>query len=77
MKRELRAEIAAGHLLAGVPGEVIARATASDDVLILLQDGRWPLARLTWRCAPEAPPWPFAEFYDQVQALERALPVDN
>jgi hypothetical protein len=77
IQRELRAEIAAGHPLAGVSGEVIARSTASDDVLILLEGGRWALVHLTWRCAPEAPPWPFVEFYDSVQALERALPVDD
>jgi len=73
IQRELRAEAAAGHPLSGVSAEVIARSSALDDVLILLEDGRWALVHLTWRRAPEAPPWPLVEFYDSVQALGRAL----
>lgn len=71
--RELLAEVAAGHSLASVSGEVIARSGASDDVLLLLEDGRWALVHMTWRRTPEPPPYPHVKFFDSLPALERAL----
>jgi hypothetical protein len=73
IQRELVAELGPGHPLIGCSGEVVARSEASDDVLLLLQDGRWAIVHLTWRRAPEPPPWPIATFYDSVHAVEGAL----
>lgn len=58
LERELVAELSPEHPLVGYPGGVVARAQASDDVLLLLEDGRWAIVHLTWRGAPESPPWP-------------------
>lgn len=77
IRQELRAEVAAGHPLAGISRTVIARSEASDDVLVLLEDGRWALVHLTWRQAPEAAPWPIVKFYDSVPAVERSLVGDG
>jgi hypothetical protein len=62
IQQELLAEVAAGHPLSRISSEVIARSEASDDVLVLLEDGRWALVHLTWRQAPEAAPWPNVKF---------------
>jgi len=74
--RELRAEVAEGHPLAGVKVEVIGRSEARDDVLVLAGDGRWAVVHLTWKRRPERPPWPLARFYGSVPAVERALADD-
>jgi hypothetical protein len=70
---ELVAELSPEHPLFGHPGEVIARSEASDDVLLLLEDGRWAIVHLTWRGAPERPPWPVATAYDSAQDVQEAL----
>ncbi|MFI5927476.1 hypothetical protein ACIA3K_16000 [Micromonospora sp. NPDC051543] len=65
---ELLVEVAPGHPLHGQPTTVVARSQASDDILVQLPE-RWALVHLTWRAAPETPPWPKTTFYDTLHAL--------
>ncbi len=55
--RELGRELTLGHELYGRVVRVVARALPQDDVLVELLDGV-ALVHLTWRGAPEPPPWP-------------------
>ena len=49
LQGQYAAEIGRGHALHGAGGQVVARATASDDVLVALPDGRHALVHLTWQ----------------------------
>ncbi|WP_232233890.1 hypothetical protein [Micromonospora chokoriensis] len=73
LQAELLTELAAGHLLHGQPAEVIAKSEVSDDIVAGLPAGRCALIHLTWRGAPETPPWPKTEFYDTLHDLGRHL----
>lgn len=73
LQAELLTEVAHGHPLHNQPVVVVAKSEASDDIVIRLAAGGWARVHLTWKGAPEAPPWPWTEFYDTVQTLERSL----
>ncbi len=70
---ELLTEVAVGHPLHGLRTEVIARSQASDDIVVELATGGWARVHLTYKRAPETPPWPNTTFYDTIHALERDL----
>jgi hypothetical protein len=63
LEAELRAEVSAGHPLFGKPVVAIARCGRCDDVLFSVEeDPVWFVrVHLTWRTAPEKPPWPWTE----------------
>ena len=70
LRAELRRELRAGHALYGLGATVLGAREDQDDVLLLLDDGRVAKVHLTWRGAPEAPPWPattlFADLDDWI-----------
>lgn len=70
---ELLTEVAVGHPLHGIRTEVIGRSEASDDIVVKLATGGWARVHLTYKRAPETPPWPNTTFYDTIHALERDL----
>ncbi|MFI7590413.1 hypothetical protein [Micromonospora sp. NPDC049359] len=69
---ELLIEVAPGHPLHGQPTRIVARSQASDDILVQLPE-RWALIHLTWKGAPETPPWPKTEFYDTIHTPVQCL----
>lgn len=72
--RELRREIARGHLLYGRAWKVIGPGVpARDDALLLLDDGAVALVHLTWRGAPEPPSWPMTEIVTSPDELRAEL----
>lgn len=73
-RKELRREIAPGHVLHGRDWEIIGlRVAARDDVLLRLGDESAALVHLTWRGGPEPPPWPTAAFVASVDELRAEL----
>jgi cation diffusion facilitator CzcD-associated flavoprotein CzcO len=70
---ELLTEVSVGHPLHGLRIEVIGRSEASDDIVVKLATGGWARVHLTYKRAPETPPWPNTTFYDTIHALERDL----
>jgi hypothetical protein len=54
---EAEEEIAADHPLKGMINSVLARSSASDDVLFQLKDGRVADVHLTWSRQREQSPW--------------------
>jgi hypothetical protein len=73
---ELMAEIGPDHRLGGLRLSVVARSVAQDDVLVEVEDGTWAVVHLTWRGAPEQPPWPRASLFDSLQDAVDALGTD-
>ncbi|WP_422739446.1 hypothetical protein ACN263_09550 [Micromonospora sp. WMMD729] len=67
---ELLVEVAPGHPLHGQPVSIVARSQASDDILVQLPE-RWALVHLTWKAAPETPPWPKTTFYDTLRTFAK------
>ncbi|MCP4960790.1 MAG: hypothetical protein GY925_16175 [Actinomycetia bacterium] len=66
MERELRREVAKGHVLRRVPAHAIARCHHCDDVLFSLTDGRFALVHLSWpHKGPDPLPWPRTEILDK------------
>lgn len=73
-RRELRREIAPGHVLHGRDWELIGLGVpARDDALLLLDDGAVALVHLTWRGAPEPPRWPMTVFVSSVDEFRAEL----
>lgn len=60
LEAELKAEIAEGHELSGLPVTAIARCGACDDVVFCIETSPiwFALVHLTWRQRPEQPPRP-------------------
>jgi hypothetical protein len=60
LEAELRAEVSQEHPLFGKPVIAVARREGCDDVLFSVEEdpARFVLVHLTWRQAPEPPPWP-------------------
>jgi hypothetical protein len=70
LEEELRREVAAGHLLFGLPVTAVARRRDCDDVLFKVLDGtnRYAVVHLTWRgCPGNDPRWPWVTFQDRLQ----------
>ncbi|MCP3883012.1 MAG: hypothetical protein GY701_32130 [Sulfitobacter sp.] len=66
MERELKREVARGHVLHRVPAHAIARCYHCDDVLFGLADGRFARVHLSWpHKGPDRPPWPRTEILDE------------
>src|SRR5260370_38469963 len=63
---EAEEEIAADHPLKGMINGVLARSSASDDVLFELTDGRVANVHLTWIRKPEQSPWPGHTIFSNV-----------
>ena len=63
---EAEEEIAADHPLKGMINGVLARSSASDDVLFELKDGRVANVHLTWSRKPEQSPWPRHTIFSNV-----------
>lgn len=63
LERQLRAEVSEGHPLFGKAFTAVARCSVCDEVLFSVdEDPAWfAQVHLTWRQAPETPPWPWAE----------------
>lgn len=51
LQGQYAAEIGRGHVLHGAGGQVVARASGGDDVLVALPDGRHALVHLTFQRA--------------------------
>lgn len=70
---ELRRELAPDHVLATADWTLVATAHGSDDVVLLLHDGRAAVVHLTWtRTPPERPPYPrttIVDGYDELTGL--------
>lgn len=67
-ERELRTEVAGGHVLYGVNTKLIARRYDCDDALYRLDDGRVAKVHLTWKQASEiAPRWPETTIYPSLE----------
>jgi hypothetical protein len=64
LESELQAELSPKHPLSGARVTAIARCSACDDVVFSLatDPARFARVHLTWRRAPEPPPWPITEF---------------
>jgi hypothetical protein len=60
LEAELRAEVADGHPLFGMPVVAIARCQACDEVAFSVETDpvRFVRVHLTWRHAAEPAPWP-------------------
>ena len=63
LERQLRVEVSEGHPLFGKALTAVARCSVCDEVLFSVdEDPAWfAQVHLTWRQAPETPPWPWAE----------------
>ncbi len=73
-RKELKREIARGHVLHGRDWEIIGLGVpARDDALLLLDDGAVALVHLTWRGAPEPPTWPMTVFVSSVDEFRAEL----
>lgn len=73
-RRQLRREIAPGHVLHGRGWEIIGLGVpARDDALLLLDDGGVALVHLTWRGVPEPPWWPMTVLVTSVDELRAEL----
>ena len=73
-RKELKREIARGHVLHGRDWEIIGLGVpARDDALLLLDDGAVALVHLTWRGAPEPPSWPMTEIVTSPDELRAKL----
>jgi hypothetical protein len=73
LRTELNHEVGAGHPLYGRGYSIIARSQARDDVLIALDDNNWAVVHLTWRQAPEDPPWPNTAVFDSLSEAIRSV----
>jgi len=60
VEAEVKAEMADGHELSGLPVTAIARCGACDDVVFCIETSPvwFALVHLTWRQRREQPPWP-------------------
>jgi hypothetical protein len=59
LEAELRAEVSKGHPLFEKQTIAVARCDGCDDVVFSIEDpARFVMVHLTWRQAPEPPPWP-------------------
>jgi hypothetical protein len=63
LETQLRTEVAEGHALFSKPVIAIARCGRCDEVLFSVEEdyGWFAQVHLTWRQAPEKPPWPWTE----------------
>jgi hypothetical protein len=66
VERELRRELAEGHVLYGIDAVAIAACNGHcDDVLFALENGRFALVHLSYPDnAPDRPPWPDTDIFD-------------
>ena len=64
-------EITSVHRLSGMGGQVSARSTADDDVLVQVRDGRFAIVHLTWGAG--SVDWPTFVFCDTVDAVRVAI----
>jgi GNAT superfamily N-acetyltransferase len=63
LERQLRVEVAEGHLLFGKAITAVARCSMCDEVPFSVDEdpASFVEVHLTWRQASETPPWPWAE----------------
>jgi hypothetical protein len=73
LRDELARELNPGHPLHNRAVTVLGRSHLGDDVLITLDGAAWAIVHLTWKHAPEPPPWPATRFYGNLQDLQEAL----
>lgn len=73
---ELHREIGPNHLLHGRAVSVVARSQANDDVIVVMDDKTWAIVHLTWRSAPEVPPWPMTTVFGSLSDAIRAATAD-
>jgi hypothetical protein len=73
LEAELRTEVAEGHPLFGERAIAIARCEGCDEVVFSVETdpARFVSVHLTWRGAPERPPWPWTQ--DLSLPLSRSL----
>lgn len=73
-RRELRREIAPGHVLHGRAWTIIGLGVPSrDDALLRLDDDAVALVHLTWRGAKEPPSWPMTAVVTSVDEFRAEL----
>ncbi|MDN5745668.1 MAG: hypothetical protein L0H31_11165 [Nocardioidaceae bacterium] len=73
-RRELRVEIAEGHVLHSRRWRIIGIGVpARDDVLLELDGGEIALTHVTWRRAPEPPSWPMTAIVRSADELRVEL----
>jgi len=73
--RELQNELSVGHPCFGRAFEPLL--AKGDDVVFLDPLGGYVLVHLTWRAAPETPPWPDTQGLPTSEALLTALQGDR
>jgi hypothetical protein len=74
LEAELIRELADGHVLAGVLATAMAKCRHCDDSLFALPAGRFAKVHLSYpKDAPDRPPWPRAEVFDDWSAAEAAV----
>ncbi len=74
---ELLKEVGPGHALYGLDVDVTARRDGSDDYLFHIADGRYADVHLTFRGAPEPPPWPATAVYATFEEWKKACADDE
>lgn len=73
---ELHREIGPNHLLHGRTVSVVARSQDNDDILVVVDDKTWAIVHLTWRSAPEVPPWPMTAVFGSLSDAIHAATAD-
>ncbi len=69
LERQLAAEVAAGHVLAGLAVTLLARRDGSDDALFRLADGRVAEVHMIWRQTRETDArWPRCAVFESLEA---------
>lgn len=76
--REVRAEVAHGHELAGCNLAPVIKCAGCDSVVFWVEGQdlrfpRWALVHLTWTGQPEAPPWPQTKMFDAMRQVREHL----
>ena len=77
MHNQLNRELSPCHPLHGHTITVIARSQQRDDIVITTAESRWAIVHLTWKQAPDTPPWPVTTFYDNADDLTAKLNEDT
>jgi hypothetical protein len=76
LEAQLRNEIAPGHVLERQRFQLIARRSGTDDVLVLISDGRVAEVHMTWRRSRETGSrWPATVILPSLEDWARDLMV--
>lgn len=78
LQRELSKELTDVHPLASLEPRVIGRCSASDDIVVELNDGRLAIVHLTWCGKPDQFPdkFPDTTIYSSVAEFNDAIDIE-